>query len=160
MKTDKDGKWIRKLRKRIKVKKTIVGRGVFARRAIAADAVIGEITGKIMGTDFESNYCMDLDGQAVLEPASPFRFLNHSCDPNCQLVLWKRHKVNGHKIRRLWLQARRDVAAGEELTIDYAWPEEAAVPCRCGAAGCRGWVVEERASQKLRRMLRRKHTQK
>jgi len=33
------------------------------------------------------------------------------------------------------------IAPGEQLTIDYAWPAWAAVPCACGAPECRGWIV-------------------
>ena len=32
-------------------------------------------------------------------------------------------------------------SSGEELTIDYAWPANAAIVCRCGAGTCRGWIV-------------------
>ncbi len=130
-----------KLRKRVKVKMTKVGRGVFARRSIEADAIIGEIDGHIMNADFESDYGMDLGGKAVLDPLPPFRFLNHSCEPNCELVQWKRRKVRGKKLPKLWLVATREIQVGEELTIDYSWPEEAAVPCLCGSEQCRGWVA-------------------
>jgi hypothetical protein len=42
-----------------------------------------------------------------------------------------------------YLVARRDVAAGEEITCDYNIniAEGTAWPCRCGAARCRGQVV-------------------
>ena len=30
---------------------------------------------------------------------------------------------------------------GDELTIDYAWEAEAAIPCLCAAENCRGWIV-------------------
>lgn len=56
--------------------------------------------------------------------------LNHSCDSN----LWMADAVT--------LVARRDITAGEELTIDYAlftaqpdWVLDA--PCRCASADCR-----------------------
>ncbi len=56
--------------------------------------------------------------------------LNHSCDSN----LWLADAVT--------LVARRDIAAGEELTVDYAlfsaqpdWVMD--MPCRCGSAVCR-----------------------
>jgi uncharacterized protein len=56
--------------------------------------------------------------------------LNHSCDSN----LWMADEVT--------LIARRDIAAGEELTVDYALfsGEAGAVlehACRCGSAVCR-----------------------
>jgi hypothetical protein len=57
-------------------------------------------------------------------------YINHSCDPN----VWMQDEVT--------LQARRDIAIGEELTIDYAMFEgnENWIPpwtCRCGSARCR-----------------------
>lgn len=42
------------------------------------------------------------------------RFMNHSCDPNCQLQKWV---VNGKF--RMGLFATRYVSAGTELTFDY-----------------------------------------
>src|SRR5438552_13893376 len=57
-------------------------------------------------------------------------FLNHSCEPNVG--------VQGQIV----FVALRDVAAGEELTLDYAMIDHEAEPmaCRCGAAACRGVV--------------------
>jgi SET domain-containing protein len=65
------------------------------------------------------------------------RFINHSCDPNCEKRL-----ENG----RVQIYARRAIGIGEELSFDYAFaPEEhlsartlAAHPCRCGSERCRG----------------------
>ena len=127
--------------KNVKVKKTKIGRGVFARQAFKRETVIGEIDGEVMGPDHYTEYGMDLDGKAVLEPSTPFRFLNHSCEPNCELMLWKERTVGGKKLSRLWLLTIRDIEEGEEMTIDYAWPEEDPIRCLCGAESCRGWVV-------------------
>ena len=57
-------------------------------------------------------------------------FMNHSCDPN----VWLRDEVT--------LVSRRAIAAGEELTIDYALfegNEDYRMPweCRCGTPVCR-----------------------
>ena len=41
----------------------------------------------------------------------------------------------------MFVIALRDIEAGEELTIDYNWPAEAAIRCGCGELDCRGWVV-------------------
>jgi len=57
---------------------------------------------------------------------------NHSCDP----TLWH---VDGYT-----LAARRDIDAGEEVTVDYATQtaESAfAMACRCGSRLCRGRVT-------------------
>jgi len=29
-------------------------------------------------------YCMDIGNGRVLEPHAPFRYVNHSCEPNCE----------------------------------------------------------------------------
>lgn len=63
------------------------------------------------------------------DPAN-WRPINHSCDPNTWL--------DG-----LDLVARRHIALGEALTIDYATfcgPGMEPFPCRCGAADCRGVI--------------------
>ena len=62
--------------------------------------------------------------------------INHSCAPN--LGYWARRG-------RLWFVSRRRIAAGEELTLDYALhPEAVRLPCRCGAASCRGTLNRKR----------------
>jgi hypothetical protein len=57
--------------------------------------------------------------------------LNHSCEPNVGM--------GGNVL----LVSMRDIAAGEELTIDYALflgDSGFAMECRCRAAACRGVV--------------------
>lgn len=60
--------------------------------------------------------------------------LNHACDAN----LWMADEVT--------IVARRDIAAGEELTVDYAlfsaqpdWVMD--TPCRCGSPVCRRMIT-------------------
>jgi D-alanine-D-alanine ligase len=62
-----------------------------------------------------------------------WRPLNHSCDPNTWL--------DG-----LNLVARRDIAAGEPLTVEYATfcgPEMRPFECQCGSTSCRGTIRPE-----------------
>ena len=59
-----------------------------------------------------------------------FRALNHACDPNARFV----GRV---------LQARRDIAVGEEICFDYTTTELSMVHpfrCTCAAANCIGMV--------------------
>ena len=59
--------------------------------------------------------------------------VNHSCEPNVGM--------GGNVL----LVSMRDIAAGEELTIDYALfvgDPGFAMECRCGTAACRGVVQE------------------
>ena len=71
-----------------------------------------------------------------MDPEPPFRYLNHSCEPNCALYYWEKKDEPC-----LYVETLRRVEADEELTIDYAWAAESAIPCLCGSANCRGWVV-------------------
>lgn len=131
-----------------------MGRGLFAGAAFGAEAVLGEVTGTICSSDHRSDYCIDMGTKAVMEPGPPFRFLNHCCDPNCQLIRWKHQVVRGVRLPRLWVTTLRDIAVGEELTIDYAWSAESAIECMCGSPKCRGFVVaaDERVIYRARRM--------
>ena len=118
------------------------GQGVYALRALAADDLIGPIQGQIVDDpQYGSDYCIDL-GDYSLEPAAPFRFLNHSCQPNAALVVYEEDDEAAAPGRlSLWLEVLREIAPGQQLTIDYAWSAAAAIPCGCGAAACRGWIV-------------------
>ena len=134
------GQQIKQRADAIRIGRTPLGRGVFARRRFRAEQVIGVISGLvIVDPDYTSDYGMELGEGRSLEPAAPFRFLNHSCEPNCELFFWETDEPA--PLDRLWLQALMPIEPGEELTIDYAWPAEAAIPCGCGAEGCRGWIV-------------------
>jgi hypothetical protein len=131
-----------RLRQLVEVDETRVGRGVFARRKLKAGMVLGEIHGEIFPVEPEDpSYCMELPSGRVLEPTAPLRFLNHSCDPNCELFYWF-DEDGSLQEDRLWLQTIRSINAGDELLIDYCWPADAAIPCRCGVSGCRGWIVD------------------
>jgi uncharacterized protein len=72
------------------------------------------------------------DGKVVIDGDGVAAFINHSCDPNCEV-----DEIDG----RIWIIAMRDIAAGEELTYDYNLydgDEDDQSPCSCGARMCRG----------------------
>ncbi|RLS75913.1 MAG: SET domain-containing protein-lysine N-methyltransferase [Planctomycetota bacterium] len=129
----------------VRIGETHVGRGVFARRRIPAGIVLGEILGTVLDDYPEDpSYVMELSAGRLLDPAPPLRFMNHSCDPNCEIFYWETEPEGGTNLEedRLWLQTIRPVEPGEEILIDYSWPADAAIPCRCGATNCRGWIVD------------------
>ena len=82
----------------------------------------------------------DLDGNVDWNPA---RFLNHSCEPNCEARF-----VDG----RIWLVAIRDIRAGEELTFNYSYDltDYREHLCRCGAKTCVGYIVAEEFFEHVR----------
>ncbi len=129
----------------VRVGRTRVGMGVFAQKWYRSHEIVGEIRGaRIVDQDYSSEYCMDLEDGTCLEPDAPFRFLNHSCEPNCRFSWHDLRDEDGQESqRRVFLHALRTIRPEEELTIDYGWPASYAIPCRCGAPSCRGWVVAE-----------------
>lgn len=126
----------------IQVGDTPYGQGVFATRRFPLDAVIHAVAGDIIyDPDYGSDYCIDLGEGFSLEPSPPMSFLNHSCDPNCELQIFE-EEGKPAPCADVMLVALRPIEAGEQLTIDYAWPADSAIPCLCGVASCRGWIVD------------------
>ena len=145
----------------------IHGRGVYARVPIADGTRIVEYTGERItkaeaerreqqrlarmrrGGDgsvyiFILNQRYDLDGRKRNNVA---RLINHSCSPNCRA-----ETIRG----RIWIFARRDIPAGAELTFDYGYSYKECLdhPCRCGAKGCVGFIVNSGSRWRLRRVRR------
>lgn len=71
------------------------------------------------------------------------RYINHSCSPNCESL---------NEDGRIFIQARRDIRPGEELTYDYQLETEERVTrrlqklfaCNCGSRRCRGTLLKVR----------------
>ncbi|GMN46851.1 hypothetical protein TIFTF001_016035 [Ficus carica] len=84
-----------------------------------------------------SSYLFRLDDGYVVDATKRggiARFINHSCEPNCYT---KVISVEGEK--KIFIYAKRHIAAGEEITYNYKFPlEEKKIPCNCGSRRCRG----------------------
>ena len=87
------------------------------------------------------HYCLHLDGGTVIDGhrmGNECRFVNHSCQPNCEMQKWN---VNG--VFRMALFALTDIGIDEELTYDYNFslfnPHEGQ-KCRCLSKNCRGVI--------------------
>ena len=138
---------------RVSVRKSPLGKALFSKVAFAAEEEIGIVEGKLINDpDYGSAYCVAISDKASLEPSAPYRYLNHSCVPNCQLLTWTDEQTGEQK---LGVYAVVDIPAGVELTIDYAWSADAAIECLCGQPACRGWVVAESELAGLKRSKRR-----
>ncbi len=139
----------------VELRDTHVGLGVFTRQRFRRLQIIGDVCGVAFDDEvYDSPYCMELGPGRVLEPQGIFRYLNHSCSPNCEIFYCQPQRGvsdPGDAPDRLWLRALRPIAGGEELTIDYAWPAVHAIACRCGAENCRGWIVAKDELSKLPR---------
>ena len=129
-------------------KSGVHGRGLFATRDLPKGTRIMEYVGERVSkkegdrrTDaqwakgrvytFELSTRVDLDGSVQRNRA---RLANFSCDPNAESF--------NEDSRRIWIQAMRDIKAGEEITYDYCFPLMDPPPvCRCGSPKCRGYIV-------------------
>ena len=132
----------------------IHGTGGFAKTDIAAGThVIEYIVEKITKAEslrrceLNNEYIFSLDDTHDLDgnvPWNPARFLNHSCDPNCEAEL------DGG---RIWIVARRGIRAGEEITFNYGYDLEdyREHPCRCGTANCAGYIVAKEFFEHVRK---------
>lgn len=106
------------------------------------------------------------DGTRVLDAGPlewPAKYINHSCDPNCEAV----EEEDG----RVFISALRTIEPGTELAYDYAYertPEHTAEDeklyvCRCGSPKCRGTIMappkltkKEKKARKAEEKARRK----
>jgi len=140
----------------VRVGRVTFGRGVFALKSIEKGTELGMVTGRVIDDpNYATSYCIDLGGTFSLEPRAPFRYLNHCCTPNCRLVLSECEYEDGTPApSEVHVEAIADIPEGAELTIDYAWSAEGAIPCLCGSHGCRGWVVDQNELSKVRKSQR------
>jgi uncharacterized protein len=148
----------------------IQGRGGFATRRIKRGERVGEYTGeRISQGEADRRYDDDamkrhhtflfaVTARTVIDAAvggNDTRFINHSCDPNCDAVIER---------GRVFIDACKPVAEGEELFYDYSYEREKDAgpnaedqyPCRCGTAKCRGTILVPEKKKRRKRPAKRK----
>ena len=150
------------------VRRSIIqGRGVFATRDIVEGESIIEYAGLLITHGEADRLCDDermrrhhtflfaVDDRFVIDGArggNAARFINHSCEPNCESLVVR---------RRVFIHALRDIPSGEELLYDYWYTTDEGYsldelrriyPCRCRAPGCRGTLA--RPPKRPRKALR------
>ena len=142
--------------RRIQVRRSGVhGKGVFALVPIAKGTRLIEYVGEVVTwpqaqkrhphnqADPNHTFFFHVDDKHVIDAAvggNAARWINHACQPNC-----KAEEEEG----RIFIDARRDIAAGEELFYDYGLIiDERYTPklkkqyeCRCGSRRCRGTML-------------------
>jgi SET domain-containing protein len=120
----------------------IAGQGLFAAQDITKGTrIIQYIGAKIPKAEsaerlaqgnayiFAFNERYDIDGKTLKNKA---RYINHSCEPNCEAVVTK---------RTIWIVALRDMQAGEELSYNYGLTAKQ-YRCRCGSKQCCGYILD------------------
>lgn len=123
------------------IRSPIDGYGVVALRGFAEGEEIAEVDGVAWreGENVDDRYSLRIDDGLYFDMVDQTRFINHSCDPNSWV------EVGVTDDGQVWATviALRPIAAGEELSYDYAFPANLAEPCRCGAHNCRGLIIDE-----------------
>jgi hypothetical protein len=136
----------------------IHGRGVFAARWIGAGERIVEYKGRRITWDEADSLYPDepeepahtflfaVDEDIVIDAnqdGNVARWINHSCDPNCEAVT---------EDDRVFIDAIRDIAPGEELLYEYNITFEERhtkalkqrYRCICGAEACKGTLLGDK----------------
>lgn len=123
------------------VKEGKAGRGVFAARSIPAGELIVRFTGPFLryADTTPQTYALQVGPDLYIGASGGFDdFINHSCDPNAGM-----HIRGEGKDVTVHLHAVRDIVEAEEICFDYSTTmaeDDFEMPCRCGAAACRGLV--------------------
>ena len=150
----------------IKVKESCIhSTGIFAKKDIPEGTRIIEYVGERIGKaesdrranipleknkkngDYGAVYIFDLNKRHDIDGNVPYntaRFINHSCDPNCETKI-----IRGH----IWIIALCDIKKGEELAYNYNYGFEDYEDhdCRCGSSRCVGYILDEDLWPRLRR---------
>lgn len=133
----------------------IHGYGAFATRRIRKGARIIEYQGERISPDEGDRRYANADPHSIIllftvnkrvtidagVGGNDARFINHSCDPNCETVDEDAH---------IYIEAIRTIQPGEELLYDYHLTRdegdgaraEAEYACKCGSPNCRGTMLE------------------
>src|SRR5215475_15248318 len=122
----------------------IHGRGLFALESIGAGEIVcvkgdyifkreqlRELNARLGFAEIQIADDLFIGPVTTQERDGSMIFSNHSCDPNIGVC------------GQIIFVAMRDIAAGEELTHDWATTDDDTyeLACRCGAASCRGTVT-------------------
>lgn len=121
--------------KKLQVKRSRAGLGLFAAMPFAKGELVIEYTGEVI-SEAEANrrggkYLFELNDHWTIDGtnrSNVARYINHSCRPNCYPEL-------NEDETKVFIYAKRKIAPGEELTYHYGkdYFERVVKPlgCRC-----------------------------
>lgn len=120
------------MQEKVYVSDSAIGRGVFAKLPLKPRETIFYMNGKLIdfekSIDYMGEYSVQIGRHSYVDPISPARFLNHSCEPNAGFV------------DDVALIALKPILPGDEIRFDYSttmlerhWE----LDCSCGAKLCR-----------------------
>jgi SET domain-containing protein len=147
----------------------IHGNGVFAAAPIRKGTRLIQYRGRLRSHEEVDSVCADdvdtghtflftLNDAYVIDAnvdGNDARWINHSCDPNCEAVHDEDEGGDPHR-DAIWIEAIRAIKPGEELTYNYGirlveahtarlkklWA------CHCGSKNCTGTMLQPKRSPK------------
>lgn len=147
----------------------IHGTGVFATAPIAKGERIIEYKGRRRthadvdagdegSADSGHTFLFTLNDEYVIDgnvEGGVARWINHGCSPNCEAVLIE-HPGDDRSRDRVFIEAKKAIRAGEELTYNYGIvlgePHTARLKkiwaCRCGSRDCTGTMLQPKRAAK------------
>ncbi|GAB3506817.1 SET domain-containing protein-lysine N-methyltransferase [Pseudoxanthomonas daejeonensis] len=153
-------------RKIVARKSPIHGNGVFAVAPLAKGERVIEYKGQRRSHDDVDNdsggdvdsghtFLFTLNDDWVIDATrsgNDARWINHSCDPNCEAVIEEADGGDNRK-DRVFIEAIRDIAPGEELSYNYGITlAERHTPrlkkiwaCLCGSPKCTGTMLQPKS---------------
>ena len=129
------------------------GWGLFAGEFIPKGTFIMQYVGEVFSVDTDEGqkrvieyrkstctYLMRTINNEVIDPTyvgNVARFINHSCEPNCETQKWN---VLGEVCVGIF--SLRDIEENEELTFDYQFDffKTPFTKCYCGTSKCKGYL--------------------
>lgn len=141
----------------------IHGNGVFALVPIAKGDTVIQYKGRLIthaeaderygdGAETGHTFLFTLNDHYIVDAnvgGNSARWINHSCEPNCEALIEEAADGNPRHDKVL-IEALRDIAPGEELTYNYGIvldvPHTARLKkrwaCRCGSPRCTGTLLQ------------------
>ncbi len=98
---------------------------------------------------YDVTYLFTLDTKYLLDGDFEFnkaRLINHSCNPNCEVLDESKSKI--------WITAIRNIKKNEELSYDYGFSFDYNYKdhiCKCDSKNCVGFIVREGSRWRLKK---------
>ena len=160
---------------------TIHGNGVFAAAKIKKGERLIEYkglrrtheevdAGDTGDVDSGHTFLFTLNDEYVIDAnfkGNSARWINHSCDPNCEAVL-EEDEGDDRRKDQVFIEAIREIAPGEELSYNYGIRLEEKHTkelkkiweCRCGSPKCTGTMLQPKKDKSKKKDKKKKKNKK
>lgn len=122
--------------KKLLIKKSATGLGLYSNIQIKKGEFIIEYTGKMLTSEEANNkggkYLFEINSRWTVDGSDRnnlARYINHSCRPNCEVIIKNKH---------IMIYAVKNIKLGEELNYNYGkeYFDEYIKPFGCKCAHC------------------------